>query len=810
MKKHLINAGILTVVFIVAVILFSHLTNRGNNNMTADLGGATLPSVSFSCEEYEVNYLNGYKKEMDLSTMRDSITPVSGNKLEMHIDPYESEIQSVNCAVYTLDGKEKLGENTYSKPDKTVTIEFEDGILSEERLMILTLSVDDQEIYYYTRVADSSDFSMSSCLEYVYNYHNNAMGKVENVGVGAALEPSGDAVTSFYHVNINSDYDHVSWGSLEPAVEGTERWKIVEANETYTSVLLEYEVRCKGEENETDLYRVDEFFRVRSVAGTMYLLNYDRTMEQIFNPEQTVLSEKGILLGITNPDVQYLVSNDGVKTAFIQANELWYYNQDSDEVSLLFSFMDSESSDIRNLTDEHEIHLLSMDKSGNVTFAVCGYMNRGVHEGEVGTAVYYYDSEKSSIDEKVFIPTVKSASVSAEEPGNMVYYSVDRDMLYVLTGGTLYETEMEKKTTTTTLVENLTDQQFVTSEDGQLLAYQSNGTLEDATKVIVKDLESGEDREVECKEGECIQPLGFVNGDFVCGVARKEDIGKNVSGETVIPMYKVEIRDSKNKVIKTYESDSDFVSGAKISDGMIDLERVVKNGNVYTGIASSQITSNEEKKESNISLESYVTELKETQMRLTFADGISDLQPKVLKPKQVLYEQSREVEFEEEQTADVYYVYGLGRLQGIYDSANDAVQKADEVSGVVISAGQSYVWERGNRSLEYLITGKDDAINALREQLNSGTAAMDAVKQTIGESVLDLSGCTTEQMLYFVSRGIPVVGMTGERSSVILIGYDQTYVTYIDTASGNRSAISYEQMDAALASTGRAFISCIP
>lgn len=197
-------------------------------------------------------------------------------------------------------------------------------------------------------------------------------------------------------------------------------------------------------------------------------------------------------------------------------------------------------------------------------------------------------------------------------------------------------------------------------------------------------------------------------------------------------------------------------------------------------------------------------------MRLTFADGISDLQPKVLKPKQVLYEQSREVEFEEEQTSDVYYVYGLGRLQGIYDSANDAVQKADEVSGVVISAGQSYVWERGNRSLEYLITGKDDAINALREQLNSGTAAMDAVKQTIGESVLDLSGCTTEQMLYFVSRGIPVVGMTGERSSVILIGYDQTYVTYIDTASGNRSAISYEQMDAALTSTGRAFIGCIP
>lgn len=809
MKKRLINAGILAAVFVAAVILFSYLTNRGNNNMTADLGGATLPSVSFSCEGYEVNYLSAYKKEMDLSTMRDAITPVSGNRLEMHLEPYENEIQSVDCSVYTLDGGERLGGNAYDAPEKTVTIEFPEGILSEERLMILTLQVDGQEIYYYTRVADAADFSMSACLEYVYNYHNNAMGKVENVGVGAALEPSGEAVTSFWHVNINSDYDHVSWGNLEPAVKGPERWKIVEANETYTSVLLEYEVQCKGEENEKDLYTVDEFFRVRSAVGNMYLLNYDRTMEQIFDPNQQALSEKGILLGITDPDVEYLVSSDGARTAFMQANELWYYNQDSDEMSQLFSFMDSESSDIRNLTDEHEIRLLSMDKSGNVTFAVYGYMNRGAHEGEVGAAIYYYDSEKNSVDEKVFIPSSKSAAVAVKELGEMVYYSVDREMLYVLMDGTLYETDM-KEDVTTALVENLTDGQYVTSEDGQLLAYQTNGALDEATEVMVRDLDSGKDRTVEAGEGECIRPLGFVNKDFVCGLARTSDVGQNISGEKIVPMYKVEIRDTKNEVIKTYESDSDFVSGADISDGMIDLHRVVKNGNIYTGIASSQITSNEEKKESNISLESYVTDLKETQMRLGFADGISDTHPKVLKPKQVLYEQPKEVEFEEKEAEGVYYVYGTGHLQGIFTAANDAVLKADEVSGVVISSGMSYVWERGNRSLEYQISGKDEAIKALREQLAAGTGAVDAVRQTIGKNVLDLSGCTTEEMLYFVSKGTPVVGMTGAGSSVILVGYSQEYVTYIDTATGGQSTVSYEQVDTMTAGTGRAFVGCLP
>ena len=41
LKNRLIDAGILIAVFIVAVIAFSYFTNKGNNNMTADMGAAT-------------------------------------------------------------------------------------------------------------------------------------------------------------------------------------------------------------------------------------------------------------------------------------------------------------------------------------------------------------------------------------------------------------------------------------------------------------------------------------------------------------------------------------------------------------------------------------------------------------------------------------------------------------------------------------------------------------------------------------------------------------------------------------------------
>lgn len=89
--------------------------------------------------------------------------------------------------------------------------------------------------------------------------------------------------------------------------------------------------------------------------------------------------------------------------SFVQADELWNYNKDRDELSLVFSFASTENNDARNLTSEHEIRLLTADKAGNITFAVCGYMNRGEHEGEVGIAIYYYDIEKNSVEEKVFV-----------------------------------------------------------------------------------------------------------------------------------------------------------------------------------------------------------------------------------------------------------------------------------------------------------------------------------------------------------------------------------------------------------------------
>lgn len=806
MKKKAIHIGIMAVLFVAAVIFFEYMTHKNNDDMMTDIGNATLPRVYFSVEGYGLNPMNGYVNEMDVSTVRDAITPVNGNQLAMNVDDEEKQVTSIDYAVYTIDGEEKLYENRISNVADQVTLSFDEGILSQERLMIVTLHLEDDEVYYYTRVVEPTDFHLSECLEYVYNYHENALAKRENVGVGAALEPSEDEDnTTFSHVSIHSDYDHVTWGEMTPQVTGEERWKILETNQTYTSVLLEYEVVCKGEENETDLYTVKEFFRVRMVVDGMHLLNYDRSAEQLFDGSRQVLDEKGLILGVTSPEVPYMVNGDGTVVSFVQANELWNYNRDEDEMSLVFSFRDAENVDVRHKISDHRIQILDMDKEGNTIFSVSGYMNRGSHEGQVGVAIYYYSIERNSIEEKAFVPSNKAAAIAEEILGDFTYYSVKRDYLYMMVGGTLYEVDVDKNWDEP-VIENLKEGQYAVSENGKWVAWQLGEMPETSSEVVVMDLEKDEDYTIKAAGDECVIPLGFVEDDFVYGYAKPSDAGETVGGEEVLPIYRIEICNNEKEIIMTYDAGEDYVLGAQIKNGMITLNRVRKNGDIYVAAKDDYITNNEKKEESNITLESYVTELKETQMRITFLDGIRDKSAKLLKPKQILHDNPAIPTFDDKTEGTVYYVYGLGKMQGIFKKAGEAIQAADHVSGVVIAKNGQYVWERGNRYLSYLIAGQDELLGSLRNQLSAGILPLELVNELSGDRGLELTGCSAEQVLYLINKGTPVIGVRDSGSPVILIGYNENEVTYIDVGDGQTRSVPREQMDQMMQGGGNTYI----
>lgn len=810
MKKKIITGSVLAVIIIVAVIIFGTVFKERSAEKTEVMEEAGLPVISFNEGEYKINTLFGYTESMDITSVRDMVLPISvGTTVQADIHGYEGKIKSFTYEICTLDGKESIKQNTIKKVQDSVNIELGDTISDgEEKVLKMKMTLDNgRDVYYYTRVLKATEFHVQQCLEFADDFHK----KTFDAGQVNTLKPrlergSNPNPNSLHKVTLKSDIKQIGWNGLNPEIVGDVIWQIKESTETYTSIYLKYQVKCKMGENE-DLYNVTEFFKVRFLKGKGSLEDYERTMNEIFSGKESDFSIKGIELGIANGEVPYLVNEKENRISFVQEREVWNYNKEKNEVSLVFSFADGEGNDIRSRNDNHAIDLISMDNKGNTTFVVSGYMNRGMHEGQVGAGIYYFNSEKNYVEEKAFIPSGKSGEIAAQNLIQLAYYSKEENKLYAMFEGTLYEIDLETQKRSV-LVKSLEEGQYIVSDDGKYIAYQSNGKLTEATEMTIQNLQTGKKYKVKAEENEVIRPLTFVLGDAVYGIGRKEDIGKNVSGNQIIPLYKVEIRNQKNEVVKTYQEDQTYVVNAKTEHNMITLERVKKSGDTYAGITQHYITNNKVQEEPSVTVETYVSETKGTITRLEDTKMSLETTPKRLIQKHLSKEKPVVIEFNLADNETCYYVYGRGKLQGIYKTAGAAITKADELRGVVVTSKQTKVWERGNRQLRYNMentsafsvqSGETSLQACLRQaleyegkkvnvakEMKDGKSPMDILNKYSGGEAVDLSGCTVEQLCYMIGKGTPVIAMTGTDSAILLVGYDDKMITYLNPSTSKK------------------------
>ena len=73
---------------------------------------------------------------------------------------------------------------------------------------------------------------------------------------------------------------------------------------------------------------------------------------------------------------------------------------------------------------------------------------------------------------------------------------------------------------------------------------------------------------------------------------------------------------------------------------------------------------------------------------------------------------------------------------------------------MVVDSSQNYVWERGNRNLQYSITDKDDVLNTIKDRLKNQEKPIDILKDVNNGEAYDLTGCTTEEILYIINQAV--------------------------------------------------------
>ena len=814
--KKTIKTVVVTVTFFLMLFLFSVLLNRDNTGMTMEMAEATYPTVSIQNNARLINRMQGYAKPMDTSYMRESITPLEeGRSLSVYIEKYGREITGLAYEVRSIDG-ERLIESTeltnYVEKKDYITTSFSLKDLIEtnqEYTLIILLSTDSGEVIrYYTRIIQAYDYKASEKLAFAFDFSNKTFAESpENEELITYLESdaTGDN-TNYRHVNIHSSFDQITWGDLE-VVKETEPVAVIEELASSTATIrLEYMVSLE-EGRDTHFYNVTERFRVRLGAERMYLLEYDRYMDQMFFEKDHAFYGNKIVLGITDENISLTESEDGNVFAFIKEGNLYVCNITENKVARAFSFYDENNFDWRTRNQKHDIKILSVDETGNAVFMVYGYMNRGKHEGEVGIQVYAYDGLMNNVEELIFVPYDKTYEMLKVNVEKLAYLNQKGDF-YVYLEGTIFCVDVETGEYQE-LVSGVSEHTFKVSDNNTMLVWQAGNNTYNSREMLLMSLEGGKRSLIKVEENERVLPLGFMGNDLIYGIANLEDIYTDSTGSTTFPMHTVYIRNQKGDILKTYGEADRYVIGCDIQDNMITLQQVKRDrdGVGFTDTAAGTILNNEVVEAGKNSIEVVATENYKKIVQIVMRSEMEDNAIKFMAPQEVLYEGERDIVFDIPPQENVYYVYSAGVISGVYTNPGAAIREAYAVAGSVLNAAGDYVWIKGNlvsRNQIMKITGTkmDEETSSLavcletilsfegfsrdaQELLNKGYSAVEILEEAMpGTEILELQGCSLDSVLYYVNQDIPVLFIDDDGEAVLIVGFNDLNTVWMNPENG--------------------------
>ena len=367
MNKIWIKRAVAVVVFIISLFVTDYILNKDNAEITMDMPKATLPVVSVMSEQHKINTMYGYISKREEAYTKDSITPISEDReMTIVIDTYQAEIASVAYEVRSIDGNRLIEGSDITvlqkMPDKIqYSIHLKDLIEENKEYAFVTILTMEggEKVYYYTRFIQSENYYLKEKLDYIKEFHEMTFGE-DGSEIKKYLESNSKGDNSNFHkVNINSSLAQVMWEELliEKVQEPTVLIKDITSQTA--SVILKYFVKEKKSSEDT-YYFIEEYYRVRYTPNRMYLLDYERTMDEIFKADKDSFSDDKIYLGITDQEVTMAESEGGKNLAFINANRLFVYSNVDNKLSEVFSFYNKNNFDIRTTNQNFDIKILKM------------------------------------------------------------------------------------------------------------------------------------------------------------------------------------------------------------------------------------------------------------------------------------------------------------------------------------------------------------------------------------------------------------------------------------------------------------------
>ena len=360
------------------------------------------------------------------------------------------------------------------------------------------------------------------------------------------------------------------------------------------------------------------------------------------------------------------------------------------------------------------------------------------------------------------------------------------------------------------LASGLTKEQFAVSADHSRAAWQENTGIWDSQTIQIMDLDTGDKTQVGGQSGSVTRILGFVGNDCIYGTGDSGDY--LMSNGRVMGTYlnSIDIVDREMKSVMHYEKPGSWIREVSVDDSRIHMKTVNSRDGFFGAYSEDTLVCNAEilpGKTDDIGW--YASDQKGQIMFVQLDRDVDASKKKIRQTSPKLAESSSTVKPIAAAACKTteFYAYGRGRFLGRFVDFADAAQAAYDHMGFVTAGRDRTIWVRGNRASAFYI-----------RDLTAGSALLERYRDSFeknqtmedGTFLLDASGSSIVQVLYFVGQNIPVLAYTGEGTCMYLNGYDQTHVRVYHPESGTTEVLSMETANQMFGAAGYDFICCVP
>ncbi len=767
----------------------------------------SLPTLTMNYKGLKVNKLHGYTQEIDAHYIRRNLYSLEDTyEIPIEAELYGTQVTSVNFKVLDTENNSLVQNGSVDEFDQnndrlncTLQIDnlIEDGI--EYVLDVILHDKKGRDIHYYTRLKKSAETALEAeigkALEFNEATFNGADDSVKAYLV-SLLDTKWwiDDNSDLGEVSLFSSLSNVTWGAMKVTRLGVPEIEILDIDGEIGYIRLNFTV-TREENSKPEYYRASEFYRLRRSGEKIYILNYERTADQAFDPEaEEVIAVDSAKLGIISSQiVERKCDKQGAYSCFIADGTLWAMDSEKKTLKEIFTFSTGVNDDRGNYA-QHAMKIINVDSDGSIQFVVYGYMNAGLHEGKVGIGMYTYHADTQIVEEEIFIPSILPYEMLKTSIGNLFYLSSTENALYIMMDKYLYRLDLEKDRAEL-VTGGLNGDNYVLHTSGKIIAWNNEARVNDAESISVLNMETGKRYEVKADAGTSIKVLGFLNEELVYGKGKSGNIYEEQSGKQYLLMTDMYVINDRHQILEEDSAGDGYFIDSINEYNRVVLTKVVSAGDTYEEAEDFTIFATEAEAYST-SLECFTTfeEAKKTVFYVGFAQNTTTAgELAINRSAVVMFTDAKTIDVQDmlESNESRYYVYAKGEVKDIEENAAHAVKLAYDECGVVLKQDGSLFYKRGVYPSSVELSSV--TINRSIECIKAG-------------EMINVTGITLTQAMYFTGNK-KAVFWEKDGKTYLFTGYDYKDNLFMyDIDAGTEEYIPMYDFEDTFPTTGHVYV----